>query len=184
MSSRRESPAVPPTRDAQERCVGCALSGALRTREGNGTDTPLGRDSPGAPDAVTGPRPRESRARAARRTRGRRTAARTMVFVLAFHDRLIVGVLYTCNQSVQLSPAWAQEPVHLAGGPTPHKTQLTCPPSRSVRRNRRARHRTPRIENCHMRPHSTSPHMRPRTRPSPTAHTASHIMLIITGTKR
>jgi len=47
VSSRRESPAVPPTRDAQERCVGCALSGALRTREGNGTDTPLGRDSPG-----------------------------------------------------------------------------------------------------------------------------------------
>ena len=182
MSSRRESPAVPPTRDAQERCVGCALSGALRTREGNGTGH--------APTAVTGRGPRESRARA-RRTRGRRaaaagrrTAARTMVFVLAFHDRLIVGVLYTCNQSVQLSPAWAQEPVHLAGGPTPHKTQLTCPPSRSVRRNRRARHRTPRIENGHMRPHSTSPHMRPRTRPSPTAHTASHIMLIITGTKR
>lgn len=56
MSSRRESPAVPPTRDAQERCVGCALSRALRTREGDGTDTPLGRDSP-APTAVTpGPR--------------------------------------------------------------------------------------------------------------------------------
>jgi len=55
VSSRRESPAVPPTRDAQERCVGCALSGALRTREGNGTDTPLGRDSPRT-DAVSGHR--------------------------------------------------------------------------------------------------------------------------------
>lgn len=185
MSSRRESPAVPPTRDAQERCVGCALSGALRTREGNGTDTPLAA-RPGQsahPDAVTGRRgPRESRARAARRTRGRRTAARTTVFVLAFHVRLIVGVhiKYTHGNISASLP----QPVHLTGGPTPHKTQLTCPPSRSVRRNRRARHRTPRIENGHMRPHSTSPHMRPRTRPSPTAHTASHIMLIITGTKR
>jgi hypothetical protein len=75
----------------------------------------------------------------------------------------------------------------ISRAPTPHKTQLTCPPSRSLRRNRRARHRTPRIENGHMgcmRPHITSPHMRPRTRPSPTAHTVSHIMLIITGTKR
>jgi len=55
VSSRRESPAVPPTRDAQERCVGCALSGALRTREGNGTDTPLA-GTVRAPTRSPGPR--------------------------------------------------------------------------------------------------------------------------------
>jgi hypothetical protein len=112
------------------------------------------------------------------------------VFLLAFHDRLIVvGVLYTMQPDRRFGLRPGAEPHRpcISRAPTPHKTQLTCPPSRSVRRNRRARHRTPRIENGHMgcmRPHITSPHMRPRTRPSPTAHTASHIMLIITGTKR
>ena len=176
MSSRRESPAVPPTRDAQERCVGCALSGALRTREGNGTDTPLGRDSPRT-DAVTGRRgPRESRARAARRTRGRRTAARTTVFVLAFHVRLIVGVhiKYTWQHIRQLATARASHGRTDATQNTTHVSTIAIRTSEPSRTTSHATHREwphapTQHEPTHASTHSAVPHG-----PHSLAHNAHH----------
>jgi hypothetical protein len=179
VSSRRESPAVPPTRDAQERCVGCALSGALRTREGNGTDTPLGRDSAqsGRTDAVTSHRargPRESRARAARRTRGRRTAARTTVFVLAFHDRLIVGVLYTWQHIRQLATARASHGRTDATQNTTHWFTIAIRTSEPSRTTSHATHREwphapTQHEPTHASTHSAVPHG-----PHSLAHNAHH----------
>ena len=153
-------------------------------------------------DAVTGrgaPRPRREPVRGGLATRdatrraaaaaGWRTAARTTVFVLAFHDRLIdrCAVLYTCNQeSVQPSRL-----CHAARASRGHR--------RHTKHNSRVHHRDPYVGTVahDIARHAsrmaiwgacahtvTSPHMRLRTRPSPTAHTASHIMLIITGTKR
>jgi len=186
VSSRRESPAVPPTRDAQERCVGCALSGALRTREGNGTDTPLGRE--GERDRVPHRRrshrargPRESRARhgarAARRTRGRRTAARTTVFVLAFHDRLIVGVLYTWQHIRQLATARASHGRTDATQNTTHVSTIAIRTSEPSRTTSHATHREwphgvhapTHHEPTHASTHSAVPHG-----PHSLAHNAHH----------
>lgn len=112
------------------------------------------------------------------------TAARTTVFVLAFHDRLIdrCAVLYTCNQE-SVQPSRLCHAARASRGHRRHTKHNSRVHHRDpLRRNRRARHRTPRIENGHMgcmRPHRHEPthastHSAVPHGPHSLAHNAHH----------
>ena len=142
------------------RATGCALSGALCAREGNGTGH--------TQHTARGPLTIGTTVHSAASPADRRTA---------------VWCVYTCNRSLP-------QPVHLAGTYAHTKRHNSHVHHRdpyvgTIRTTSHSRTHRANGHGVHVRPHMfTSPHMRPRTRPSPTAHTASHIMLIITGTKR
>lgn len=134
------------TRESDGLCVGCALSGALCTMEGNGKGTrlqaPTATRSPGADPARREPvRGGLATARRGGRVADRRAGA-TAHWDRRAYDGFCAGVSRSSYRSVC-------GPIHMQPGerstftslprspcisraPTPHKTQLTCPPSRSA----------------------------------------------------
>ena len=169
------------------RATGCALSGALCTREGNGTGH--------TQHTARGPRTTVQRPRRGRVPHGDRTPVRASApaapprrcrYIVQSSSPIVFAYswcVYTCNRSLP-------QPVHLAGTYAHTKRHNSHVHHRDpyVGTIRTTSHRRTHRANghgVHVRPHMfTSPHMRPRTRPSPTVHTAPHRMLIITGTKR
>ena len=195
MSSRRESShecrcgptTESPANPRRARATGCALSGALCTREGNGTGH--------TQHTARGPRttvhgaaasPTETGRRCVRPRPPRRRGGARCRYIVQSSSPIVFAYswcVYTCNRSLP-------QPVHLAGTYAHTKRHNSHVHHRDpyVGTIRTTSHRRTHRANghgVHVRPHMfTSPHMRPRTRPSPTAHTAPHRMLIITGTKR
>ena len=188
MSVRADDRVTRQPNPRRARATGCALSGALCTREGNGTGhtqhtargprttvhgaaaSPTETDR--TPVRASAPPPR----RRGRVGRYIVQSSSPIVFVYSW-------CVYTCNRSLP-------QPVHLAGTYAHTKRHNSHVHHRDpyVGTIRTTSHRRTHRANghgVHVRPHMfTSPHMRPRTRPPPTVHTAPHRMLIITGTKR